>query len=251
MTVRRRGERDVLHLELDAGRGNILDVATLDALRAAWPGPDARLRAVVLRAAGPHFGYGSSIQDHRAETIEGSLTVFTSLLQAMAATPAPTVAVVQGRCLGGGLELALGCDLILAHDDAEFGLPEIGLGVFPPVAAALLPPRVGSGRAAELALTARRIAAAEALDWGLVQRLAPAGGAASALDAWTSGFRATSRVALRQAALATRGPLRRALEHDLPVQVQRYLDRLGVDPDGYEGVEAFLAKRPPRWSDGP
>lgn len=250
MTIHARPDGDVLHLEVESGRGNILDLGTLEALAEVWPDRDAEVRAVVLRAAGTDFGWGSSIQDHRADRIEASLATFSRLLHLMASTPAPILAVVQGRCLGGGLELVLGCDLVVATPDTELGLPEITLGVFPPLAAALLPPRIGAGRATELMLTGRRLKAVEAEAWGLVQRVATPEETEGVVEGWISGFAATSRVALRHAILAARAPVRRALETDLPTHLARYLDRLCTHPDGFEGVEAFLAKRPPRWSDG-
>ena len=252
MTVRVDTDADGLRrCRLDGGRGNILDIATLQALTAAIPGPDENVLAVAITAEGSDFCFGSSIEDHRPQRIEASLDAFSKLLRALVVTPAPVIGVVQGRCLGGGFELILACDLVVVEEGCALGLPELQLGVFPPIAAALLPARVGSARTAELVLTPHRLGARDAVEWGLANRAVAPGAGERVLADWRAGFAGTSRLGLRMATLASRSSLRRAVEQDLGGQIARYLDRLCGDPDGFEGIEAFLAKRPPRWSDGP
>ena len=150
--------------------------------------------------------------------------------------------------MGGGLELALGCDLILAEETAQLGCPEIQLGVFPPAASALLPVRIGAGPAASLVLTGASMSGATAAAIGLVARTAGPGQLDAVLAQWLAAdFLPRSPSALRYAALGVRRPLMSALEQDLPVIEWLYLKDLMSEPDAAEGIRAFLEKRPPRW----
>jgi cyclohexa-1,5-dienecarbonyl-CoA hydratase len=170
----------------------------------------------------------------------------------MAHAPAPTIAAVRGQCLGGGFELALACDLIVTEDSAQFGLPEIKLGVFPPAGAALLPLRIGSARAAEMVLTGTSSTAAQAAAAGLINKVFPNGELEPQLDGWLQrDFLPRSAPALRFAAQAARRSLMRALEVDLPALERIYLDELMQAADASEGVLAFMEKRQPCWSAGP
>lgn len=252
--VLRRGEGwngEVARLTLAAPPANLVDFALMDALESACRELAGRrtLKAIVLDAEGPHFSYGASVAEHLPGTIERALPRFSRLLAAMLELPAPTVAAVRGRCLGGGLELALACDLVLAESGALLGLPEIRLGVFPPAAAALLPRRIGSGPAADWILTGRSWTAGEARAFGVVNRLAEPGRLEPALDALIRReFLPRSAAGLRHACRASRRGAREALERDLPALERQYLEELMREPDAAEGPRAFLEKRAPRWS---
>ncbi|MBZ5525960.1 MAG: enoyl-CoA hydratase/isomerase family protein, partial [Acidobacteriia bacterium] len=171
------------------------------------------------------------------------------LLRTIVASPAPVIAAVRGQCLGGGLELALACDMIVADETAQFALPEIKLGVFPPAGAALLPVRVGASRASELVLTGETWSASKAASAGLVRRVFTALRFEASLEEWLEAdFLPRSAVALRHAAWAARRPILRALEHDLPEMERLYLNELMTHPDAEEGIRAFMEKRAPRWN---
>ena len=240
-------------LRLAAPRANILDRAMIGDLGRACDALVGRrgLVAIVVGAEGPNFSYGASVEEHLPGQIEAVLAELHTLLARFLELPAPTIAAVRGSCLGGGLELALACDLILAEESARLGQPEIQLGVFPPAASALLPARIGAGPAAELILTGSTWSGRRAAEVGLVTRLAPDGGLEEALSAWLEKtFLDRSPAALAQAARATRRALRRAVERDLPELERQYLDELMAEPDAVEGLRAFLDKRRPRWRTG-
>ena len=97
------------------------------------------LKLVTIEGAGPDFSFGASVPEHAPGEIDRVLPAMHALIYALLDFPAVTAAIVRGRCLGGGFELALACDFVFAERDATFGLPEIALGVFPPAASALLP----------------------------------------------------------------------------------------------------------------
>jgi cyclohexa-1,5-dienecarbonyl-CoA hydratase len=240
----------VARITLAAPKANILDKTMMLGLGAALDelASQKNLKAIVLAGAGAHFSFGASIEEHLPDRIADTLAHLRKLLLKMAAAPAPMIAAVRGQCLGGGFELALACDLIVAEDSAQLGLPEIKLGVFPPAGAALLPVRVGSGRAAEMVLTGASWTANQAAAAGLVCKVFFSGDLETQLGAWLeSDFLPRSAAALRFAAQASRRPLLRALETDLSALERLYLDQLMGQPDAVEGVLAFLEKRQPHW----
>ena len=241
----------VARVILAAPKANILDktmVEELDAIFAQLE-PNRDLCAIVIAADGPHFSFGASVEEHLPGQIEGALARLGSLLRRIAASPAPVIASVRGQCLGGGFELVLACDLIIAEESAQFGAPEIKLGVFPPAASALLPVRIGTAGAAALTLTGRSWSAIGAKQQGLVTRLSSDGLLDATLTEWLEeDFLPRSPAALRHATRATRMAVVHALNDHLPEMDRLYLEELMSEPDAVEGIRAFMEKREPKWS---
>lgn len=232
-------------------KGNLLTEAVATQLRRALEEIAGRpsLRLVTFEGAGDHFSYGASVEEHLPGRIEQVLPELDRLMLDVLAVPAPTAAIVRGRCLGGGFELALACDFVFAADDAVLGLPEIKLGVFPPAGAVLLPLRAGYGRAAEAILTGEAKPAGAWRDAGVVAWLAPVAELERRVEEWFERALASkSASALAQAALAVRRGVREAAERLLPALEREYLDRLMQTADAVEGLRAFLEKRPPVWA---
>jgi enoyl-CoA hydratase/carnithine racemase len=161
--------------------------------------------------------------------------------------PMPAVAAVHGYALGGGYELALACDVIVADETAVLGLPEVSVGVIPGGGGTqLLPRRVGAARAAELIFTARRVPAQEALTLGMIDRLVPGDGAREAAFALADRIAANSPVGLRAAKRALR--LGHGLDLRAGLEVEDAAWRaVAFSGDRAEGVAAFNEKRDPRW----
>jgi cyclohexa-1,5-dienecarbonyl-CoA hydratase len=240
----------IARITLAAPRANILDRAMMLGLGAIVEelAAHSNLKAIVLAGEGQHFSFGASIEEHLPDQISDTLAQLRKLLLKMAQAPAPTIAAVRGQCLGGGFEVALACDLIVAEESAQLGLPEIKLGVFPPAGAALLPLRIGCARAAEMVLTGTSSTTAQAAAAGLINKVFPAGELELQLEGWLQrDFLPRSAPALHFAAQAARRPLMRALEVDLPALERIYLDELMQAADASEGVLAFMEKRQPRW----
>ena len=247
----RTHDGQIARITLATPKANILDRATMVELMKALHilGGYDNLKAIVLDSEGPHFSFGASIEEHLPGEIRQTLILLRSLLDSLSMAKAPTIAAVRGQCLGGGFELVLSCDLIIADETAHFALPEIKLGVFPPAGAALLPVRIGASRSSEMVITGNAWNASTAQAAGLVHRIAPAGKLDVSLNEWLdSGFLPRSAVALRCAALAARRPVVRALKNDLPGLEHMYLDQLMSHPDAIEGIRAFMEKRQPQWS---
>lgn len=238
----------VVRILLAAPKANIIDCAMMEELEHSFQSISGSTKAVVLTHEGPHFSFGASIEEHLPSNIAGTLKKLGDLLRTIVSSPAPVIAAVRGQCLGGGLELALACDLIVADETAQFALPEIKLGVFPPAGAALLPVRIGASRASELVLTGESWSASKAASAGLVRRAFTAGQLESSMEEWLQAdFLPRSAIALRHAVQAARRPIMRALEHDLPELERLYLNELMMHADPEEGIRAFMEKREPRW----
>lgn len=234
---------------LDRPPVNVLDLATLGWLHNALaPLRDRRdVKAIVFRSAIPGtFSAGVDVRDHSRERVGEMLDAVHGLFRLVDTLPQPAIAVVDGRCLGGAAELIALCDFVFASPRATFGFPEIDVGCFPPLAAALLPRLVGRA-AAELVLTGAPVSAAEAARIGLITRVMDdPDGAATALVERLAG---KSREVLALARKALREAGRRGLDEGLARSEAIYRDELAATEDVAEGVEAFLEKRRPRWRD--
>jgi cyclohexa-1,5-dienecarbonyl-CoA hydratase len=243
-------ERDgaLLRLTLARPKANIVDAAMFASLSDALATHAATrgLRGVLLDAEGPNFSFGASVEEHLPEHCATMLASMHAVLLQMLAFPAPILVAVRGQCLGGGLEVAMAGGLIFAARDAQFGQPEMKLGVFAPAASVLMPYRVNQQAAEDLLFSGRTIGADEALALGLAQRVAddPEAAALAWFDAHLAGKSAAS---LSLALTAARGAMLRDVR-DRFAEVERlYLDRLMKTRDANEGLAAFLAKRKPSW----
>ena len=233
-------------------KGNIITDALVGQLRQALEdvSQSTSLRLLVIEGEGRDFSFGANIPEHAPGAIEHSLPLFHALILDLLAMPVPTAAVVRGRCIGGGFEIALACDFIFAADDAMFALPEIKLGVFAPFATVLLPKRVGLAAATSALLTGEARTAAEWKSLGLIELIAPADGLAAAVDAWFNATLAQhSAEALRHAVRALRASISEAAAREIPEIERLYLKDAMRSHDASEGIEAFLEKRVPRWRD--
>jgi cyclohexa-1,5-dienecarbonyl-CoA hydratase len=174
---------------------------------------------------------------------------FARMFQAMIDASVPTVAVVEGAALGGGAELVLFCDLVLMGPKASFGVPEITLGFFPPIAAAALPRRIPRAMAMELMLTGDRIDANRAHAVGLANAVLPAEGAEEAIRAFVQRVARGSGSVLRLAVRATDQtdamPMPLALRHASAI----FVSELMRTEDVREGLASFFEKRKPAWKD--
>ena len=239
----------LLRLRLSRPKANLVDAAMIAALHAALAQyrRHVMLRGVLVDAEGPHFSFGASVEEHLPAQCAAMLSSLHALLLEMLEFPVPVLVAVHGQCLGGGLELALACGRIFAAPGAQFGQPEIKLGVFAPAASALLPYRVNQPDAEDLLLTGRSIAADEALRIGLVQQIADEP-AAAAVAWFNQHLFGKSAAALACATVAARGPMQRQLRERLAELERLYLEWLMRTHDANEGLAAFLEKRQPAWT---
>jgi enoyl-CoA hydratase/carnithine racemase len=213
---------------------------------------DGRTRVVILTGAGEKaFCAGADLRERAGMDDDGWMVQREVLRRGFASVrrcPLPTVAAVFGFALGGGSELALACDLIVAADDAVLGLPEVRLGLIPGGGGTqLLVRRVGRATARELILTGRRVEAAEALRLGLVDRVVPRGELATSAGALAAEIAGASPAAVRLAkwAMEVGGDL--SLEAGIEVEDQAWR-RAALGGERREGIAAWNERRPPSWS---
>lgn len=229
---------------------NILDTAMLrelaQALRRAEEDPSASV--VVLRAAGKAFSAGADVRDHMADRLDAFIDAFNGVIYTMWSMEKPVVAGVHGFALGGGCEILLACDVVIAAKDAKIGQPEITVGVYPPVAVVLMPMFLGYSKAAELILTGEAVTGEEAERLGLVNKAVAPEDLEKALREYASKLKEKSPIVLR----ITKKALRRALGVDelakrLKEVTEIYLNELMKTEDANEGLRAFMEKRKPSW----
>lgn len=228
---------------------HILDIAMLGELRTAIHGVSNDRHALIIDATGTKaFSAGASVHDHVGERVVTMLERFHDCFRMLARLDLVTVALVRAPALGGGCELALACDFVLASDHARFALPEISLGVFPPVAAWQLSRQTNPRKGLELLLTGDSVDAEAADRLGLVNAVFPHDDFDTRADKWLERLYRHSASSLRIAKKAFR--LAQGDEFDKRLaDVERiYLEELMKTADASEGLSAFIEKRKPLWS---
>jgi len=228
---------------------NIINLEMMDEWSAAWQEiEDIKAQVVVISGAGDQaFSAGVDVADHLPDKVEQMIAKFHRVIRQIRRSDCISVAAIHGHTLGGGAELAMICDLIIAAGDTRMGQPEISLGCYPPVAAAYLPKAIGLHKASEMVLTGEPLNAAEAERLGLVNAVVSRANLDDAVDAFVNKLLTKSSAVLPLAKRA----LREAAGHDFEKALERtekiYLRELTKTDDMNEGIRAFLEKRPPSW----
>lgn len=249
LRVDREGE--VAWCTLDRPPLNLLEPALIRALRDAFRSlaSEPTLRAVVLTGAGRAFTAGMDVRVLRGLDVASARALISDLHDAIGAVhhaPFPVIAAVNGPSLGAGFELALACDLRVAATTATFGLPEVRVGVPSVIEAALLPPLIGPGRAAEMLLTGEAISAARALEWGLLNRLVPPLELRASVEDLVGRIVAGGPRAIR----LQKELMIRWRQTDLATAIQYGINAFATayaTGEPAEGLGAFLDKRPPKF----
>ena len=248
-TIKVDRDGDVGRLILNRPPLNVLHIPMLREIEDVLADLGDEIRLLVVSGAGRAFCAGVDVGDHTADRVEEMLEVFHSVIWSLLSAPFPVVAAVRGPALGGGCELALACDLVVAAEDARLGQPEIRLAVFPPAAAALLPRLVGPRRALDMILTGRTLRAEEALRLGLVNRVAPLESFESEVEAYITLLSSLSRPVLQLTKKVVAEGMGVPLADAFQVAEVRYRRDLMRLHDPHEGLAAFLEKRAPIWQD--
>lgn len=251
--IRANFESGVMTVTLDNAPANAMSLAMAHRLHDVLSriSTDEDIGAVIVTGAGGKaFCAGSDIGDLKRMHDSGDgpgdlLAAENRAFDLLANLDIPTIAAVNGLCVGGGVELAICCDMVLAADDTGFSLPEIRLGVFPGIGGTVrLPRRIGQARAMEMMLTGREVPAAEALQWGLANRLAPRADLLAEATKLAARFAAGPRMAVA----SLKGAMREGIELPEADALRLGLERavaLGRSPEVAEGLRAFAAKEKP------
>jgi len=228
---------------------NIINLQMMEELNAAWDEIDGlECHVVVISGNGGRaFSAGVDVADHTPERLKAMLKNFHHLIRRIFESDWITIAALNGHTLGGGTELAMVCDFVIASDDTEIGQPEISLACYPPVAAAYLPRAIGFHRASQLVLMGDAISAAEAERVGIVTEVVPAADLETCVDDYVGRLLTKSFAAVALAKKALREGLEHRFEKALDNTEKIYLRELARTEDMREGIQAFLEKRQPNW----
>ena len=228
---------------------NVLNIAMMEEINDVLKGWQGKkdLKVVLFNAKGKCFSAGVDVGEHMGDLAPKMIEVFHSMFRLMDKLGIPTIASVYGSCLGGGCELAIFCDLVIASEGAKFGQPEIQVGVFPPIAAQIMPRIMGRKDAMDLILSGRIISAVEARAMGLVNKVVKEDDLESATTDFVKPYLKLSAEVLRKTKKAIIVGLMDDLEPSLKVIEDIYLNELMNTADAQEGLKAFLEKRKPEW----
>lgn len=230
---------------------NVLDIPTMREINEALMDVKARekeLKVLLITSSGEKaFSTGVDVKDHTPEKMDEMIDVFHRIFRIMATLEIPTVAAVRGYALGGGCEVVLFCDMVVASEKAQFGQPEIKVGVYPSMVVAWLPRLTGMKKAMEIILTGDSISAQEAERLGLVNRVVPEERFEEEVQRFIERLTDKSPVVLRIAKRAILAGLSGDFETGLENSEVIYKYALMKTEDANEGLKAFLEKRKPEW----
>lgn len=227
---------------------NVLTISMMEEIAGAFAwaqGQTAKL--VLLNAEGKAFSAGVDIADHTPDKVSKMIEVFDSIFHNMYSCDKPIVAAVNGAALGGGYELVLFCDMVVASEKAKFGQPEIAVGVFPPIASYMLPKLTSMPHAMELLLGGEVFDAAKADKLGLVNAVLPVDSFNEGVKQFLQKFMTMSPLVLAYTKKAIKAVLNKGFVEGLKAIDDIYLNELMTSADAVEGLNAFMDKRQPVW----
>ena len=245
-------------VQIDGGLGtitlkrapvNVLNIEMMDEINETlreWV-KKKDLKVVLFNAEGKCFSAGVDVAEHMGDLAPKMIYSFHGMFRLMDRLGAVTVASVYGSCLGGGCEVAIFCDLVIADDTAKFGQPEIQVGVLPPIAAQIMPRIIGRKAAMDLILSGRIISAEEALGMGLINKTVAKGDLSQETDNFVRPYLPLSAEVIRITKKTIKAGLMDDFEPSLKAIEDIYLNELMKTTDAQEGLKAFLERRSPEW----
>jgi len=229
---------------------NILNISAMEEINDVLSSlvNNKEIKVLTISGSGDKaFSAGVDVAEHTADKAEKMLQVFHAIFRNLSKLDQVTVAALKGLTLGGGCEIALFCDLIIAADNLKIGQPEIKLSVFPPVALLIMPRLVGLKKASELLLTGKIIDAIEANQIGLINKVLPLASFDSELESFLQPFTELSLVGLKYSKKGINLGLETNFLEGLERIEKIYLEELMSSEDAHEGLKAFMEKRKPVW----
>lgn len=217
-------------------------IGELEKLRA-----DRELKCVVISGEGPSWCAGVEVADHKPDQVDDMIATFNRMLELIEGQEVPTIAAVQGACLGGGMEAAIACDIVVAAKSAVFGQPEIKLGFLPPYAAVRLPLLVGPAKAIEICTTGRRYPAEEAKALGFITHCVEDAALSEMADGLVKELQYASPLILRLNKRAVKQHLGLTFSAAVQGVSELFLKTLMKTEDTLEGIASFEQKRKPVW----
>ncbi len=228
---------------------NVLNIEMMDEFCGVLEGllADDGLKCIVILGDGPSWSAGVDVGEHAPEKVEDMIRTFNHIFELLEQFEVPTVAAVHGRALGGGMEVAIACDIIIAAKSALFGQPDIKLGFLPPYAAIRLPQLVGPARAIEICTTGKTYKAKEFRKMGLVSQTVEDDEFAEELKKLIDEIKANSPLIIRLNKRAVKKFQSLGFAKALEGVSDLFLNTLMKTEDTQEGIKSFYEKRKPEW----
>ncbi|HSO09894.1 MAG TPA: enoyl-CoA hydratase/isomerase family protein [Desulfoprunum sp.] len=242
-------ENGIARITFNRPKHNVLNMAMMQELTAilADLNADAELKCVVIAAQGASWCAGVEVLDHKPELAPDMIRIFDALLKQIHALAVPSIAAVNGACLGGGMEVAIACDMVVAARSAVFGQPEIKLGFLPPYAAVRLPRLVGPSRAIEICTTGKRYSAEAMQQMGVVCDVFDDNALEKGVAQLTKEIQHASPLIIRLNKKAVNQHVGMAIDDAMESANDMFLNQLMHTEDTLEGLRSFEEKRRPEW----
>jgi cyclohexa-1,5-dienecarbonyl-CoA hydratase len=239
----------VARIALDRPKFNMMNIEMMNALNGQLETliEDRYLKCVAISAEGKHFCTGVEVADHKPDKVAEMIATFNRIFELLDRLEVPVLAVVQGYCLGGGMELAIACDIIVAAKGAKFGQPEVKVGFFPPYAAIRLPQLVGPAKAVEICATGKFYNAQDAQLMGMVGTVVEDDQLGETCEKMISDIQANSPLILRLNKRAVRRHLGMDFRSALDGVSDLFLNTLMKTDDTLEGIASYEENRKPAW----
>jgi cyclohexa-1,5-dienecarbonyl-CoA hydratase len=239
----------VARIILDRPKHNVLDIPMMQELNLELEkiAADDELKCVVITGEGRSFCAGVEVADHRPDNVDAMVATFNRIFELINMIDIPVIAAVNGACLGGGMEVAIACDIVIASEKAIFGQPEIKLGFFPPYAALRLPELVGTAKAIEIVTTGQNYSAQESKDLGFVSQVASPDDFQEAVDKTVKQITMASPLIIRLNKRAVKRHIGTSFSQGVDLVSNYFLKTLMKTEDTLEGIASFEEKRRPAW----
>lgn len=210
---------------------------------------EKELKLVLIKSDQKVFSAGINIEDHKKDKVKKLLKAFHNVFYAMLDSKIPILSILKSECYGGGCELALFSDLVIASDKAVFSFPEINLGCYPPVAVSFLSSIIGNKKALEVILTGNKFSAKDAFDWGLINQVFKEDEIDENLDKYIKKIVFNSSSVINTTMKVFKIINRSELKEKIAISEKIYLEELVELEDSEEGLKSFFEKRTPVWKE--
>jgi cyclohexa-1,5-dienecarbonyl-CoA hydratase len=248
--LRVENDGPVTRIILNRPKHNVLDIPMMLELNAELEkiAADEELKCVVITGEGRSFCAGVEVGDHKPDNVDAMVATFNRIFELINIIDIPIIAAVNGACLGGGMELAIACDIVIGSEKAIFGQPEVKIGFFAPYAALRLPELVGVAKAIEILTTGRNYTALEARRLGFVSQIHPSEGFTEAVEKTVKQICHASPLILRLNKKAIKDHFLSSFFSTNVKSVDKlFLEVLMKTEDTLEGIASFEEKRRPVW----